>query len=156
MNVHDMNPHIRPTPVYRIEVHARLLILKRNSHLHGLILVSTFIILRKFSPLHIYDLENNSNISLKLLVFGHQLNKNHYNSFKTIDNWISHYFIITEREHRYIKSWNMIYNILRQQYHSKAYQIMYVKRLLIIFSPDFYSSKVFCQTDNYHCFHKKH
>ena len=35
MNVHDMNPHIKPTPVYRIEVHARLLILKRNFHLHG-------------------------------------------------------------------------------------------------------------------------
>ena len=32
-----------PTLVYRIEVHARLLILRKNSPLHGLILVCTFI-----------------------------------------------------------------------------------------------------------------
>ena len=54
-------PH---TLVYRIEVHARLLILKMNSHLHGHILVCMSINFKEIFPLHIYDLKNNSNISL--------------------------------------------------------------------------------------------
>ena len=58
------------TLVYRIEVHAHLLILKINSHLHGLILVCTSINFKEIFPLHIYDLKNNSNISFKQLVFG--------------------------------------------------------------------------------------
>ena len=56
--------------MYRIEVQARLLILKLNSHLHSLILIGTFINFKEIFPLHIYDLKNNSNISLKQLVFG--------------------------------------------------------------------------------------
>ena len=58
------------TLVYQIEVQAHLLILNRNSHLQGLILVCMFIHLEEIFPLHIYELENNSNISLKLLLFG--------------------------------------------------------------------------------------
>ena len=74
------------TLVYRIEVHARLLILKMNSHLQGLILV-LFIDFKEIFPLHIYDLKNNSNISLKQLGFGINYYKNHSNSFnKTNDN----------------------------------------------------------------------
>ena len=38
------------TLIYRIEVHARLLILIRNSPLHGLILVCTFINFEEFQP----------------------------------------------------------------------------------------------------------
>ena len=61
----------QPTLVYRIDVHARLLILRKNSPLHGLILVCTFIDFEEIFPLQIrYDLRNNSNISLNLLVFG--------------------------------------------------------------------------------------
>ena len=56
--------------MYRKEVQARLLILKLNSHLHSLILICTFINFKEIFPLHIYDLKNNSNISLKQLVFG--------------------------------------------------------------------------------------
>ena len=55
------------TLVYQIEVQAHLLILNRNSHLQGLILVCTFIHLEEIFLLHIYDLENNFNI------FWHQL-----------------------------------------------------------------------------------
>ena len=58
------------TLVYRIEVHAHLLISKINSHLHGLKLVCKFINFKEIFPLHIYDLKNNSNTSLKQLVFG--------------------------------------------------------------------------------------
>jgi hypothetical protein len=57
------------TLVYQIEVQEHLFILNRNSHLHGLILVCTFINIEKIFPLHIYDLKNKSNISLKLLLF---------------------------------------------------------------------------------------
>ena len=39
-----------PTLVYRIDVHARLLILRKNSPLHGLILVCTFIDFEKIFP----------------------------------------------------------------------------------------------------------
>ena len=38
------------TLVYRIDVHARLLILRKNSPLHGLILVCTFIDFEKIFP----------------------------------------------------------------------------------------------------------
>ena len=38
------------TLMYQIEVQAHLLILNRNSHLHGLILVCTFIYLKEISP----------------------------------------------------------------------------------------------------------
>ena len=54
---HNGNFILLHTLVYQIEVQACLLILKRNSRLHSLILVCTFIILRKIFPLH-------SNISL--------------------------------------------------------------------------------------------
>ena len=43
-----------PTLVSRIDVHARLLILRKNSPLHGLILVCTFIVFEKKIPLHVY------------------------------------------------------------------------------------------------------
>ena len=44
-----------PTLVYQIEVHARLLILRRNSPLHGLILVCTFIDFeKKFPPARLF------------------------------------------------------------------------------------------------------
>ena len=56
------------TLVYQVEVQAHLIILNRN--LQVLILVCTFINFEDISPLHIYDLKNNPNISLKLLVFG--------------------------------------------------------------------------------------
>ena len=42
------------TLVCRIDVHARLLILRKNSPLHGLILVCTFIVFEKKIPLHVY------------------------------------------------------------------------------------------------------
>ena len=42
------------TLVYRIEVHARLLILRKKSPLHGPILVCTFIVFEKKIPLHVY------------------------------------------------------------------------------------------------------
>ena len=42
------------TLVYRIEVHARLSILRRNSPLHSLIWSARLLILRKNSPLHVY------------------------------------------------------------------------------------------------------
>ena len=43
------------TLVYRIDVHARLLILRRNSPLHGLILVCTFIDFeKKFPPARLF------------------------------------------------------------------------------------------------------
>ena len=38
------------TIVYRIDVHARLLILRKNSPQHGLILVCTFILFEKKNP----------------------------------------------------------------------------------------------------------
>ena len=44
------------TLAYRIEVQARLLILKENSQLHGLILVCTFINFEEISPPALYDL----------------------------------------------------------------------------------------------------
>ena len=44
------------TLVYRIEVHARSLILRTNSPLHGLILVCTFIDFEKKFPLHVYSI----------------------------------------------------------------------------------------------------
>ena len=56
--------------MYQIEVQVRLLILKRNSNLYGLILVCMIINFGDISPLYIYDLKNNSNMSLKQLVFG--------------------------------------------------------------------------------------
>ena len=40
--------------VCRIDVHAGLLILRKNSPLHGLILVCTFIVFEKKIPLHVY------------------------------------------------------------------------------------------------------
>ena len=40
----------QPTLVYRIDVHARLLILRKKSPLHGLILVCTFIAFEKKVP----------------------------------------------------------------------------------------------------------
>ena len=49
--------HTITTLVYQIEVQAGLLILKRNSNLHGLILVCMFINFGEISPLHIYDLK---------------------------------------------------------------------------------------------------
>ena len=42
------------TLVCRIDVHARLLILRKNSSLHGLILVCAFIVFEKKIPLHVY------------------------------------------------------------------------------------------------------
>ena len=43
------------TLVYRIDVHARLLILRKNSPLHGLILVCTFIDFeKKFFPARLF------------------------------------------------------------------------------------------------------
>ena len=44
------------TLVYRIDVHARLLILRKNFPLYGLILVCTFIVFEKKFPLHIYSI----------------------------------------------------------------------------------------------------
>ena len=44
------------TLVYRIDVHARLLILRKNSPLHGLILFCTFIVYEKKFPLHVYSI----------------------------------------------------------------------------------------------------
>ena len=41
-------------------------------------------------------IKNNSDISLKLVVFGITEYKNHSNSFKTASNCISNYFIIIE------------------------------------------------------------
>ena len=46
--------NILSTLVYRIDVHARLLILRKNSPLHCLIWVCTFIDFEKNSPLHLY------------------------------------------------------------------------------------------------------
>ena len=45
---------LRPTVVYQIDVHARLLILRKNSSLHGLILVCTFIVFELKVPLQVY------------------------------------------------------------------------------------------------------
>ena len=42
------------TLVCRIDVHARLSILRKNSPLHGLILVCMFIVFEKKIPLHVY------------------------------------------------------------------------------------------------------
>ena len=60
----------RPTLVYRIDVHARLLILRKKSPLHGLILVCTFIDFEKkihtarlFCPAHLMFFENFSTCS---------------------------------------------------------------------------------------------
>ena len=44
------------TLIYQMEVQAHLLILNRNSHLQGLLLVCTFIHLEEIFPLPIYDL----------------------------------------------------------------------------------------------------
>ena len=49
-------PFILGTLVYRIDVHARLLILSKKSPLHGLILVCTFIDFEKKFPLHVYSI----------------------------------------------------------------------------------------------------
>ena len=43
-----------PTLVCRIDVHARLLILRKESPLHGLNLPCTFIVFEKKIPLHVY------------------------------------------------------------------------------------------------------
>ena len=42
------------TVVCQIDVHARLLIMRKKSHLHNLILVCTFIVFVKRFPLHVY------------------------------------------------------------------------------------------------------
>ena len=42
------------TLVYRIDVHARLLILRKKFPLHGLIWPCTFIVFEKKIPLHVY------------------------------------------------------------------------------------------------------
>ena len=47
---------LRNTLVYRIDVHARLLILRKNFPLHGLILVCTFNDFEKKIPLHVYSI----------------------------------------------------------------------------------------------------
>ena len=47
--------NILSTLVYRIDVHACLLILRQKSPLHGLILVCTFIDFEKKFPLHVYS-----------------------------------------------------------------------------------------------------
>ena len=49
------NEFIR-TLVYQIDMHTRLLILRKNIPLHGLILVYTFIDLEKKFPLHVYSI----------------------------------------------------------------------------------------------------
>ena len=50
MYCHDEATRGYGTLVYRIDVHARLLILNKKSPLHGLILVCTFINFENFYP----------------------------------------------------------------------------------------------------------
>ena len=55
MYMHICNAIKLPTLVYRIDVHARLLILRKKSTLHGLILVCTFIDFeKKFPPARLF------------------------------------------------------------------------------------------------------